>query len=118
MKIARMNVWIAIQHNSTGNDSIGNHLTEWADCYACHAYASTYNGNETEAATTETTETITFFVRYCSELAAVTTTGYRVKFRGQVYNIRSIDPMNFNRRELKLTCEREAKGKALSDTEV
>ena len=44
---------------------------------------------------------------YVTELAAVTSTGYRVIFGGEYYNILSIDPMNYQKKTLRFTCRRE-----------
>ena len=52
---------------------------------------------------------VTFSVRYCRETAAVTSTGYRVHFHGDIYNILSIDPMNYQRKEIRFICRREAR---------
>ena len=52
---------------------------------------------------------MTFSVRYCRETAAVTSTGYRVNFHGDLYNILSIDPMNYQRKEIRFICRREGR---------
>ena len=52
-------------------------------------------------------ERITFQVRYCPELAAVTSTGYRILFHDAVYNIRSVDRMNCQKQELRFACRKE-----------
>ena len=47
-----------------------------------------------------------FTVRWCRETAAVTSTGYRIRFRGDVFNILSVDPMNYQKKEIKLHCRK------------
>ncbi len=108
MEIARLNEKITFEKNEVVIDSIVNHKNTWIEYFTCHAYASTYQGDESNAAgTTKEEKTITFTVRYCSELSAVTSTRYRVRFRGESYDIQTIDPMNYQKRYLKIKCTKE-----------
>lgn len=50
-----------------------------------------------------------FTVRWCRETAVVTSTGYRIRFRGDVYSILSVDPMNYQKQGIKLHCRKEAR---------
>ena len=43
-------------------------------------------------------------VRWCSETRGLTSTGYRIRFREQLYNIESVDPMNYQKKILKIHC--------------
>lgn len=52
---------------------------------------------------------MTFCCRYCSELACVSSTGYRILFHGEIYNIRSVDLMNYQRKEVKFQAVREVR---------
>ena len=52
-------------------------------------------------------KSITFQVRYCPELAAVTSIGYRILFHDTVYNIRSVDRMNYQKQEIRFACRKE-----------
>lgn len=113
MRISRLSEKITIQKNETVVDQYGNHLNTWTDYYSCHAYASTYKADEKEDQITDQEEKIVFSVRYCIKLRDMTSTKYRVVFNGTVYNIRSIDQMNFNRKEVRLTCEKEPGKKAV-----
>jgi len=49
---------------------------------------------------------MTVTVRYCAKAAAITSTGFRVMFMGELYNIENIDHMNFRKRSLKFTCRK------------
>jgi SPP1 family predicted phage head-tail adaptor len=49
---------------------------------------------------------LSFTVRYCKKAAEVTTDGYRVKFGDALYNIVSIDHMNYKKKSLKFKCEK------------
>ncbi len=52
---------------------------------------------------------ISFTVRYCRALSDIDSTKCRVLFDGAVYNIVSIDHMNFKKKCLKFKCEKERK---------
>ena len=47
---------------------------------------------------------MTVTVRYCGNVAAITSTGYRVKFRDEIYDITNVDHMNFKKKCLKFSC--------------
>ena len=93
-----MNERITFEKNTTVVDKVGNHVNTWED-------ESKESGDEV----TEENRSVTFSVRYCRETAAVTSTGYRVHFHGDLYNILSIDPMNYQRKEIRFICRREAR---------
>lgn len=109
MQIARMNERITIQKNTAVVDAIGNHLNRWEDYFSCYTYASTYEAHETGNEVMDEECSVVFSVRYCRETAAVTSTGFRVSFHGAIYNILSVDPMNYQRKEIKLHCRKEAR---------
>ena len=49
---------------------------------------------------------IAFTVRFCKAVNAVTATGYRILFQGELYNILAIDHLGFKRNALKFKCEK------------
>ena len=49
---------------------------------------------------------ITFTVRYCSQLVDIVSTSFRILFRGEIYNILSVDHMNYKKKSLKFRCEK------------
>ena len=104
-RIARYNERITIQKNTVLVDQYKNHTNAWTDYYSCAAYVSTYQREEKENEVTLEELSVTFEVRYCSELANITSTGYRVLFRGVPFNIESVDRMNYQRKVLQLKCE-------------
>lgn len=105
MNIGLMNIRIVIQKNTLVTDEIGNQLNAWADYFSCAATAGSESGAETnKAGETQEADNIAFTVRYCPETLAVTSTGYRVIFRDEIYNITYIDHMNFKRKVLKIWC--------------
>ncbi len=107
MDIALLNTKILLQRNAVVVDAIGNHTNDWEDYYACHATVGGEGGSE-KAAAGQTVEDvdITFTIRYCQKAAAVTADGFRVLFRGEVYNIVAVDHMNFKKKALKFKCHR------------
>lgn len=107
MDIALLNVGITFQKNTVIVDAIGNHKNEWADYYACHATVSGEGGSEKAVAglIVEDSE-ISFTVRFCDKTAAVTEDGFRISFNRELYNIVSIDHMNYKKKALKFKCEK------------
>ena len=108
--IARLNERIMIQKCSVAVDRYRNHLAEWTDYFSCHAYASTYTKEEGTGVATTDERSISFEIRYCSEVSDLTSTEYRVIFHGDVYNIASVDMMNYQRKSIKLLCRKERGG--------
>ena len=106
-RIAKLNSRITIQKNAVTIDEYRNHTNTWADYFSCAAYADTYAADEDGNEVKTEERSITFHVRYCPELACVTSTGYRIVFNGEMYNIISVDMMNYQRREIRLSCRRE-----------
>lgn len=106
-RIARKNVRVTFQRNAVYSDKYKNRLRQWADYFSCAAYADTYAAHEDGDEVTSEEKSITFDCRWCPELAAVTSTGFRVVFNGENYNILSVDPMNYQKREIQFICRRE-----------
>lgn len=108
MEIAALNVKIMFQRNTPVADHIGNHRNVWTDYYGCHATVNGEGGAEsTEAGTTTDHAQIAFTVRFCRAASRVDTTGYRVLFQGEPYNILSIDHLNYKKKALKFRCRKE-----------
>lgn len=107
MKIGRMNERITIQKHEVVVDKYQNHSNEWNDYFSCYTYASTYTANEDGDPVTSEERSITFEVRYCPELKDITSTEYRVLFHDEAYNILSVDMMNYQKKEIRLTCRKE-----------
>lgn len=105
--ISRLNERITIQKSETVIDRYQNHSNTWTDYFSCYAYASTYEKDETELEITTEERQITFEVRYCSELKDISSTGYRVLFHGEAYDIEAVDMMNYQKRKILLKCKRE-----------
>ena len=109
MDIARLKVRITIEKSTVKVDEIGNHTNGWEDYYSCYAYPNTYTVDETESKVDYENQTIAFSVRACEKTKALTSIGFRVQFGGQVYNIVSIDRMNYDNKEIKIRCKKEVR---------
>ena len=106
-RIARRNERITIQKNESYTDRYKNHVHAWTDYFSCFAYASTYAAEEDGDEVSYEERSITFEVRCCPEVAAITSTGYRIVFRGDNYDIESVDMMNYQNRTVRLKARRE-----------
>lgn len=108
MDIALLNVKITFQKNEVIVDEIGNHRNAWTDFYTCFATASGEGGSEKSVAGLIVDDSdISFTVRYCKKLSGIDSTKCRILFDGNLYNIVSIDHMNFKKKALKFKCEKE-----------
>ena len=110
MDIATMNVRIIFQKQAVVVDEIGNRSNEWTDYYSCFATISNSSGKtdtESEGAGTTLDELdIGFTVRFCQKTFAVNSTGYRIIWNGDVYNIVKVDYLNMKKRGLKFRCRK------------
>lgn len=110
MDIAAMNIRIKFQKNAVVTDKIGNHTNSWTDYYDCFATLSDSmgksNAEDDVAGLTVDTSDISFTIRYCKKAMAITSTGYRVLWNGEVYNIIKIDHLNMKKQALKFKCEK------------
>lgn len=107
MDIALLNVGIVFQKNKVVTDAIGNHTNVWEDYYSCHATVSGEGGSEKAVAGLLVEDSdLSFTVRYCKKAAEVTVDGFRVVFGNELYNIVSIDHMNYKKKALKFKCEK------------
>jgi len=107
MKVALLNEKILIQKAVVITDEIGNRKNTWEDYFSCYATVSGESGLETKAAgmTMENTD-ITFTVRWCISVSLVHSTGYRIIFHDEIYNIRVIDHMNYKKKSIKMKCQK------------
>ena len=105
MNIGLLNIRITFQKNLTRKDAIGNHINVWRDYYTCWATASvSKTATETDdAAHISEQNRLNFTVRYCAETQVITSSGYRIMFNGKIYNIDSMDCMNYKKKSLKFT---------------
>ena len=107
MNIGLLNLRILIQKNAVVSDAIGNRKNTWTDYFTCYATIGGESGTEVHRAG-ETLESadLPFPVRYSSETAAVTPSGYRIVYGGELYNIIAVDHQNNKRKRLKFRCSK------------
>ena len=107
MNIGLLNLRILIQKNAVVSDAIGNRKNTWTDYFSCYATIGGESGTEVHR-TGETLESadLTFTVRYSSETAAVTPSGYRIVYGGELYNSLAVDHQNNKRKSLKFRCSK------------
>lgn len=107
MNIALLNIQITLQKNNVSVDDIGNHKSEWTDYYSCNATISGESGTEGfDAGNTVDHTDICFTVRFCNSTKIVSTKEYRVVFHDEIYDIISIDHMNYKKKSLKYKCRK------------
>ena len=105
MDIGLLNLRIQIQKNAVISDAIGNRKNTWTDYFSCYATIGGESGTEIYRAgeILESTD-LTFTVRYSSETAAVTPSGYRIVYGGELYNIIAVDHQNNKRNKSGYAC--------------
>lgn len=110
MEVSLLNVKVTFQKNAVEVDGIGNHKNTWADYYSCNAAASGEAGkqtSETDVAGTVADESdVSFTVRYCKKASVIDSTGYRVMFGGELYDILATDHMNYKKKCIKFKCRK------------
>ena len=107
MKIGLLNRRLMIQKASVKEDEIGNRTNGWEDYFSCACTVSEQGGGENDEAGMRNEENTTCFtVRYCRETEKVTSTGYRIIFNGEPYDIRYVNHRNYRGRSVKFSCWR------------
>lgn len=108
--IGKMNSRIIIQKSTPENDRNGNHMLAWTDFYKCFAYANNLSGKEYWAAAQSNAQNeVSFVVRYCRKLSALTSENYRVLFNGEAYNISFVDNVQYRDKTIKIRAVKEGK---------
>jgi hypothetical protein len=64
-------------------------------------------GSESGGVVINPEESLDFTCRYCSELASVESTKYRIIAEGKTYNITYVNPMGYKHNSLKFNCKLE-----------
>lgn len=99
---------IIIQKKTSAVNDIGQIAERWGDLMVCHAYANRLSGQELIiAAASGQQDVVTFTVRYCNALAELNSNDYRVVFMGRIFNILTVDNVQFLNVEIKLRCREE-----------
>ena len=99
---------ITIEKCSYEADAIGNRKAVWAEYWAGFAYVNNLSGAEYwAAAQVKAEETVQFILRYTKMLDVLNSTGYRIRFRGDSYNIESVDNVRYRNETVKIRARRE-----------
>lgn len=108
MEIAALRVKIMFQKQEAVADPVGNHINRWEDYFACRATVGGEGGRTENAAAGLTVEDagISFTVRFCRALEAVSSTGFRIVFREELYDILAVDHLNYKKKALKFLCRK------------
>ena len=107
MNIALMNVRIEVQKNNVTTDKYGNHKNVWEPYLSCYATVSGETPKEeTDTGLTVDDSKVDFTIRYCRAAAAITSTGYRVMFGSELYDILGVNHMNYKNKGIKLLCQK------------
>ena len=87
---------ILIQKKQVLEDELGQQTEVWTDYYPCHAYVNGLSGSEYWAAAQQNAEnTVVFTVRYSAKVEHINPTEYRVLFKKRIYDIQSVDNVQF-----------------------
>ena len=107
MNIALMNVRIAVQKNTVATDKYGNHNNTWEPYLSCYATVSGETPKEdTDTGLTVDDSKVDFTIRFCRAAAEITSTGYRVLFGNEIYDILGVNHMNYKNKGIKLLCQK------------
>ena len=92
-----------IEKNTYKPDEIGNQVSSWVEYYKGYAFVNNLYGSEYwEAAQTQAENTVVFTTRYHPLLNKMNTKGFRIVYRGQIYNISSIDNVKYRNELVKI----------------
>ncbi|MCM1497143.1 MAG: phage head closure protein [Clostridium sp.] len=110
MEVSLLNVLVVFQKNAVESDSIGNRTNSWADYYSCHATVSGEAGklsseSETAGIVADNSD-ISFTVRWCKKVSVIDSTGYRILFENEIYDILAVDHMNYKKKCVKFKCRK------------
>ena len=110
MKVALLNERVTFFKNTVVTDEVGNHTNEWDEYFSCYATIGgeglASSKEEEVAGTTVEDVAMTVTVRYCAKMAVITSTGFRILFKGDFYDIVNVDHMNFKKKCLKFSCRK------------
>lgn len=107
MKIRDLNRKIIIQNKSVEVDRIGNHKSVWSDYLSTNAYISYQGKGEEVFLGMEVDKSdISFTVRFQKRLQDINTSDYQIVFNKEIYNIISIDFMNYKNKFIKFRCRK------------
>ena len=106
MDFDKLNQRITILEHRTVVDEIGNHITKWDEVYSCWANVTVKNSAEnTNTGVTKEVQSVSFVVRQSLFMLSLNATTHRILFRGQEYNIKSVQRDYLQNSYITLICE-------------
>ena len=93
---------VMIQQYVSGFDDIGNPSTQWQDWKECYAYVNGLSGREYWEAAVVHGENTVEFVSSDLFFDEMNSKQYRLLFNGAVYNINTIDNIQFRNKTVKI----------------
>ena len=107
MRVSDLNRKIILQNKAVEVDEIGNHKSVWMDYITTSAYISFQGkGEEVFLGMEVDRSDISFTVRFQNSLKNINTSDFRILFDDEIYNIISIDFMNYKNRFIKFRCRK------------
>ena len=107
MRVSDLNRKITFQNKNVEVDEIGNHKSVWMDYITTSTYISFQGkGEEIFLGMEVDRSDISFTVRFQNRLKKINTSEYRILFEDEIYNIISIDFMNYKNRLIKFRCRK------------
>ena len=107
MKVAMLNVKIEIQKNAVITDKYGNHKNEWEPYLFCYATVSGETPQQdTEVGLVIDDSRVDFTIRWFAASSVITSTGYRVVYQDEIYDILGVNHMNCKNKAIKLLCRK------------
>ena len=105
MKISKLKVLIELQKAKPIQDEKGVFTNKWQSFYQCRASVDSrgQSGGEIMVAGMMVDHSdLIFTIRYAPKLSSLTTTDYRILFKEEIYDIKGIDFMNYEKKAIKL----------------
>lgn len=107
MRISDLNRKITFQNKNVEVDDVGNHKLVWTNYLTTSSYISFQGkGEEVFLGMEVDRSDISFTVRFQNRLKKINTSEYRILFEDEIYNIISIDFMNYKNRLIKFRCRK------------
>lgn len=89
--------------NGFTTDDVGNRVTDWQEHFRGYAYMNNLSGTECwEAAQTQAENTVMFILRYHPKLSVVKARDFRLLHRGNIYDISSVDNVQYKNETVKI----------------
>lgn len=103
MNAGMLNKKVVVQKITISTGEIGEEIETWVDYYNSFAYINGLSGSEYWQASAQQAEnTVVFTMRYSKLLANVTPQSYRIIFDNKIFDINSIDNVQYQNRTIKI----------------